>query len=537
MKRLVFAFLVACLHLAPAHAQVNTCPVLPQQVVVYFGNGINTNQESARRSRDLLRDNLGTTYNNRTLRYDTAYNATDDMALDLVQAARQAGVQWDSDLANWLGRLEIAPAWFVSWYQRQIEQRSLAYAPEMDQHVDSFRNAISLGQRVLVVSHSQGNFYANEAKRFLRQRLTTEQMARFAIYGVAVPTNNIGGASGPYLTNHRDFISLIPDALAANFTLRRGAGGLPADDVGRIQAHLFNDTYLSDDFNIRPALLQGVRAELDRFETVPPADCVDDVRAYLVGLGSGQYRCFGDNEEGREVVVGNASIGRNGVIQVTGQNFFGMPASSTIDVTHPNVALSFPLLDSGLAFYGTQQETVRAMELVFSAGWDETGLFDGTWVGSREDTSSIASCRKPLDSPNTQTPDRPLPSKGEQVAEAMRILTGPRRLRFEAGQCVSSVNPRISERPVDIEFTASGVRMNDIEAPWSELLGSNTGILLASQRELLPNNTFAAADDYLPKLALGLNPDGKLFFMADARRGLRSFIFSDPVSGMTCGVR
>lgn len=62
--------------LAPTgEVRASTCPNLPEQVVVYFGNGINTSPDSARRSRDLLRDNLGTAYKDQTLRYDTAYNA------------------------------------------------------------------------------------------------------------------------------------------------------------------------------------------------------------------------------------------------------------------------------------------------------------------------------------------------------------------------------------------------------------------------------------------------------------------------------
>lgn len=69
----LFMVLMACL----GGAQAGTCSSHPHQVVVYFGNGINTSPESAERSMLLLRRNLGTTYNDKALRYDLAYNATD----------------------------------------------------------------------------------------------------------------------------------------------------------------------------------------------------------------------------------------------------------------------------------------------------------------------------------------------------------------------------------------------------------------------------------------------------------------------------
>jgi len=162
----------------PFSGSAQTCPQLEHQVVIYFGNGINTSPISAESSLRRLRNNLGDVYNNKKLRYDIAYNATDGMAEDLLQAAHQAGVQWDSELASWLERLDLAPEWFISWYQRGIEARTFAYTPELDQHLESYRSDILLGQRVLIVAHSQGNFYANLIKPILAGRLNTDQMRR-----------------------------------------------------------------------------------------------------------------------------------------------------------------------------------------------------------------------------------------------------------------------------------------------------------------------------------------------------------------------
>ena len=61
-------------------------------------------------------------------------------------------------------------------------------------------------------------------------------------FGVAVPADNIGGSSGPYLTNHRDFIQKVPRSLPSNWKLHHSDKTV-ADDLGPIQAHLFNAAF------------------------------------------------------------------------------------------------------------------------------------------------------------------------------------------------------------------------------------------------------------------------------------------------------
>jgi hypothetical protein len=420
----------------------------------------------------------------------------------------------------------------VGWYQQQIEQRSLTYAPELDQHVDSYRNAISLGQRVLVVSHSQGNFYANEAKRFLRQRLTTEQMARFAIYGVAVPTNNIDGSSGPYLTNHRDFISLIPDALPANFTLRRGEGGLPADDVGRIQAHLFNDTYLSDDFNIRPALVLGLQTALDGFSSLPPAQCVDNLRAYVLAQFSGEYTCY-DSNDGEEAVVGSTTVGRDGRFAIQSRT------SGAFDVTDPNVDMGFswhPGLEKMQAINVLKYlHTAGSAEQVESSGtltFKEAGHFEhiGTAIPA---SAGGGSCDTALRRSHDQSSTHPQKPIGKLLSGAIEVLAGPRRLRFEAGECAYAVYPPVPHPgAIEVEFTPAGFRMNDRTVPWREIFPREP-LFHVFQRDLT-NEGVPRANDFLTRL-VHVGNNGLLSFQADPVWGLRHFTFFDNGMTLTCG--
>lgn len=224
-----------------------TCFDSTKNVVIFFGNGIQTSKVSAQRSLQSLRDEFGTTYNSQNLRYDLAYNATNGIAADLAQSVLQANTQWDSQITGYLNQIGIAPDWFNAWYKKFLFATSIIVASELTDHVDAYRNALASGQKVLVVAHSQGNFYANEAKKLLAAEITPAELNSFGIYSVASPANNVGGAGSPYLTNSNDIIQLVPGSLRPNWTLRT-ASGTTVDSIGltsvSILTHLFNETYV-----------------------------------------------------------------------------------------------------------------------------------------------------------------------------------------------------------------------------------------------------------------------------------------------------
>jgi len=285
MRNILFC---VCLYLLnPVSFAQQNCPIPDSNVVIFFGNGINTRPESADASLRILKRTLGDTYNGQTLRYDLAYNRTSGIALDLAQSVAQAGAQFSSQMMGWFNNIGVAPNWFNQWYQRFVMATVNVVADEVADHVDKYAAAIRRGQKVVVVAHSQGNFYVNEAKVQLALQLDAGQMQSFAIFGVAVPSNNVGGNSGPYYTNHQDFIQYVPAALPQNWTLQR-SNGTSADDVGLIQAHLFNDTYMSTDFDIRPALLLGIKTQINSLQS--PSPSCDDYWRHQIAFFQGSYK-------------------------------------------------------------------------------------------------------------------------------------------------------------------------------------------------------------------------------------------------------
>ncbi len=188
MKHFLIAIATLFGALTSALAQQTCIP--PQTTVIFFGNGVNTTRSQAADSRKLLRDQLTDTYNGQSLTYDLAYNSTYTLWLDLPQSALQLGLQFDSSITQWLADTRLAPKWFTDWYQTVLSYVPVVIANDVVKHVEQYKSAITQGKKVLVVSHSQGNFYVNEAKKLLAQQLTPAQVQNFAIFGVATPVED-----------------------------------------------------------------------------------------------------------------------------------------------------------------------------------------------------------------------------------------------------------------------------------------------------------------------------------------------------------
>jgi hypothetical protein len=284
MKNILCAFLF--LIALPVTSSDFNCVKPKLTAAIYFSNGIKTDFRSAKSSLAELKAELGIDYNSHSLVYKTAYNETGGMTTDLLEATAQSGTQNNRNIIRWLNGKQLAPEWFAKWFEKYTIGRSVQVAQEGVNHANSYLNDILDGNKVIVVSHSQGNFYVNEAKELLASQLRNGKMRSFAIFGVAVPTNSIGGDSGPYLTNHRDVIQKVPFSLPANWKLHHSDKKV-ADDVGAIQAHLFNATYLSDDYDIKPALIAGIRAQIDA--AVRPAHSCENYNQMVSALVAGEY--------------------------------------------------------------------------------------------------------------------------------------------------------------------------------------------------------------------------------------------------------
>jgi hypothetical protein len=268
MNRLAIAFSFLYFLSGKALAEMD-CQAAPEEYRIVFGNGIMNTLPMAAASKEKLAKELGHDYAGQNIAYDLAYNYTDSFFLDLIQSIDQSAGQYRSDILQWLHGTGLVPDWYSELLRRLLFIEYQINAPELTTHIQKYREAILQGNKVLVVSHSQGNFYANQAKQILSSTQPSVPLDSFGIFAVATPATNVGGASGPYLTNHRDVINNIPGNLEANWTLRKTNDGLAADDLGGLAAHSFTETYLSSDFDIRPELIAGIKQQLAALQDPP----------------------------------------------------------------------------------------------------------------------------------------------------------------------------------------------------------------------------------------------------------------------------
>jgi len=192
----------------------NSTSTIIDETVVVFGNGImNTKDDAAkslRRVRELLHSTLSPQDFSK-LKFDLAYNKSYGFFQDLYESAKQklGAENVITSFWRWLGNQEIMPDVLQEEVRTLTTQFDFAtrVAPEdLDNHVLLYRTSMLEGKKVLVVAHSQGNFFANAAYEKLftgDQALAFSQS--FGIVSVATPANFTEG-DGPYTTLAEDLV-------------------------------------------------------------------------------------------------------------------------------------------------------------------------------------------------------------------------------------------------------------------------------------------------------------------------------------------
>ncbi len=193
------------------------------KVTVFYVNGIHADIEDAELGRLVLQDELK--------RYLPAECATPRVFLSW----NISETFWGRPLAD---ILEAAEHYF--WGVNADD-------PDLTKHLGNYRAALDSGRRVIVLSHSQGNFYANAAHDTLRRERGFDLHDVFTIVGVATPDQRVGddtSSGAPYVTLHEDPIKSVPFSLPPNETapcLR------PGEIDAHVRCHRFVESYLTYD--------------------------------------------------------------------------------------------------------------------------------------------------------------------------------------------------------------------------------------------------------------------------------------------------
>ena len=128
---------------------------------------------------------------------------------------------------RWMWDWTDAPDWFQNRMKAAMALQDLTglQGYELSDHVLRYEDQMDLDRSIVIVAHSQGNFFANNASLIL-QNDHYPASTHFRIVAVATPTAFVND-DGPYFTLKSDgVIRLIPTALPPNMVNESPKPGL-----------------------------------------------------------------------------------------------------------------------------------------------------------------------------------------------------------------------------------------------------------------------------------------------------------------------
>jgi len=257
---------------------------------IIYGNGVFTDEPTALLSMFKLRDTLkthATIEEYSQLSFDLAYNRHEGYVSDLLEAMKQK-LRSDADEGSFTSiftgalstsvkildfvTLDLIPDDFVNSLAEISGEFDPSVITDFDtlQHLSIYQSAIAKGQKVIVVPHSQGNFFVNRAY----EALTEEEKKSFGIVSVANPDTKVNG-EGVYSTAHIEPIAEGDDRAYTTSDEDRIVnllvqGALPhnvdneynfSDDP---TGHYFTTSYLAPNSASRTSIIKKIRAANDQ---------------------------------------------------------------------------------------------------------------------------------------------------------------------------------------------------------------------------------------------------------------------------------
>jgi hypothetical protein len=237
--------------------------------VVFFANGMFNTRDEAEASRDELEGLVASdepAAPGKKLVFDVAYKRSEALFEQLLNVAKYKALDDIGRVWLWTQGIELAPDWFREEMETLTVKLTDEYQGKFERlrdHMEAYSGYVADGYNVILVSHSQGNFYANQAMRglesYVDQTLSgsiSDKGAKNPLYPkfselvanvqVATPvTETVAGS--PWTTFSDDLpmaaVRRVAGALPANVKTKGGGFGLGQDPLG----HNFINAYLRVD--------------------------------------------------------------------------------------------------------------------------------------------------------------------------------------------------------------------------------------------------------------------------------------------------
>jgi hypothetical protein len=190
-----------------------------KETVVFYGNGVKSIKRNAYDAIELIKKRLKATLPPEeftSLEFDVSYNDTHGLSLDLLESTLQILSGNTSRFWRLFLGLEIMPDWFADTFillSVALDKSALVTTDSLKDHVTTYKTKIAEGKKVLLVAHSQGNLFGNQAYSLLNSR----EKQSFGMVSAANVDNRVLGADSPYTTLKDD--KVITALIAAQIAL------------------------------------------------------------------------------------------------------------------------------------------------------------------------------------------------------------------------------------------------------------------------------------------------------------------------------
>ena len=250
---------------------------LPKGYSIFTINGIFTDEVGARENKRALERKLLVfpTYKNEPLKVDFLYNPT-----------HLGGI---GDLVDVLSQMVI---------DRNDDYDMVEILNDASQKVTT--------QKLLLVGHSQGNFYANNLYDAVASKPGGIPNESIGVYGVATPASRVAGG-GKYLTSSSDAVinSLMIKVVTYGADILPSNINLPLQSIlDGSNGHSFSDTYLR---YAGDRIVSDIKSSLDKLqnndEQLPQDPCISPPELTLV------HKAWGVGFASADFVINNTKKG------------------------------------------------------------------------------------------------------------------------------------------------------------------------------------------------------------------------------------
>lgn len=266
--------------------------------VIVYANGMNNTESVSMTSLVALRSVLeplkdsNDTFKHQVWSFQLSYNVHENQITEFKELIRQKNT--DTRIGPRMKKLQkdsaFADAELPNTIAREIKKE---YQQDKDlaTHIAHYKQWIKEGSNVVVVAHSQGNFYTN----FAYLALTKTEKASFGIVAVATPASFVADGKNLYTTLHTDdvvkgWVANLSHVFGREIPLQTNIGNSSYSNSNRDnRGHNFIDAYLNGDQS-RQQILDDVLTSLNGLKTPESTDSGGVINAIQGGDTPEQHK-------------------------------------------------------------------------------------------------------------------------------------------------------------------------------------------------------------------------------------------------------